>query len=60
VVGDTRAWLQDSTVRDVPHPAEPIRGGKPVCTVFADGVDAADCYAALVRRAQEVYLELGD
>ena len=51
VVGDTRAWLADATVRDVPHPGEAIGEGRPVCTVFAEGADARECYAALVDRA---------
>jgi len=58
VCGDTRAWLDDPTVRDIPHPGEPIRAGHPVCTVFADGVDASACYDALVRRANAMYTEL--
>jgi uncharacterized protein len=58
-IGDTSAWLGDSTVRDVPHPGERIRAGRPVCTVFAPGHDHASCYVALVRRADRVYAELG-
>jgi uncharacterized protein len=58
VAGDTRAWLADSTVRDVPHPGERIRAGRPVCTVFANGRDSAGCHAALVRRAERIYDEL--
>jgi hypothetical protein len=30
-----------------------------VCTVFAEGRDAAACYDALVQRAGKVYAELG-
>jgi len=26
-----------------------------VCTVFAEGADSTECYASLVRRAEEVY-----
>jgi predicted ATP-grasp superfamily ATP-dependent carboligase len=55
VVGDTRAWLSDPSVRDVPHPGERIVAGHPVCTVFASGDDDASCYEALVRRAEQVY-----
>ena len=57
--GDTRAWLADATVRDVPHPDEAIAAGGPVCTVFADGADTASCHAALVRRAGKLYSVLG-
>jgi uncharacterized protein len=58
VVGDTRAWLDDPTISDVPHPGETIHRGRPVCTVFAAGREDADCYDALVRRAAEVYVEI--
>jgi predicted ATP-grasp superfamily ATP-dependent carboligase len=53
-VGDTRAWLADATVRDVPHPGTRIAAGQPVCTVFASGADTRACYANLVRRAELV------
>lgn len=56
--GDTRPWLDDDTVRDVPRPGEWLAAGAPVCTVFARGADAAACHAALVRRAEAVYEEL--
>jgi predicted ATP-grasp superfamily ATP-dependent carboligase len=60
-IGDTRAWLPGdavASVRDVPHPGEPISAGRAVCTVFAAARDANACYAELVRRAQRVYAEL--
>ena len=56
--GDTRAWLDDPTVRDVPHPDEHIPAGRPVCTVFARGATVAECHAALVKRAEAVYVAL--
>ena len=59
-VGDTRPWLDDSSVRDVPHRGERIRAGSPVCTVFARGSDSASCHAALERRAERVYAEIAD
>ena len=59
-IGDTRSWLGDPTVRDVPHPGERIARGRPVCTVFADGTDLSACYAALRERAQRVYDELAE
>ena len=58
VCGDTRAWLDDTTVRDVPHPGEHIRAGRPVCTVFADGADSASCYTSCVLRAERAYEQL--
>ena len=57
-MGDTRAWLRDRNVRDVPRPGERIPRGRPICTVFARGRDARSCYAALVRRAERVYCEV--
>jgi predicted ATP-grasp superfamily ATP-dependent carboligase len=58
VAGDTRDWLGDATVRDVPWPGERILRDRPVCTVFAEGRDAAACHAALVRRAERIYEQL--
>lgn len=55
VCGDTCPWLDDPTVRDVPHPGEHIPKGRPVCTVFANGPDDETCYAALVDRARTMY-----
>jgi predicted ATP-grasp superfamily ATP-dependent carboligase len=57
-VGDTRPWLDDETVRDVPRAGEWVAAGQPVCTVFASGAGAAMCHAALVRRADAVYAQL--
>jgi predicted ATP-grasp superfamily ATP-dependent carboligase len=54
-LGDTRAWLADSSVADVPQPGQRIARGRPICTVFAEGDDDAACYAALVSRARAVY-----
>jgi len=56
--GDTRPWLRDDSVRDVPPPGTRIAAGQPVCTVFAADADADACYAALVHRAQLVYGQL--
>lgn len=57
VIGDSRSWI-DAGIRDVPHPGERIAAGRPVCTVFAAGRDAAACYDALVRAANRVYATL--
>ena len=57
VIGDSRSWI-DAGIRDVPHPGERIETGRPVCTVFASGRDAATCYLELVRQASEVYATL--
>jgi predicted ATP-grasp superfamily ATP-dependent carboligase len=55
VMGDTREWLDDTTLADIPHPLEKIRRGHPICTVFATGRDADSCYERLVSRAAAVY-----
>lgn len=56
-IGETRSWIA-AGIRDVPHPGEHIESGRPVCTVFATGRDAAACHAELVRRANAVYSDL--
>ena len=60
VIGDTGAWLGDTTVRDVPRSGERIDAGEPVCTVFATAPDARRCYQALVRRSESLYEELAE
>ncbi len=57
-IGDTSAWLADPDVRDVPHEGESIAAGRPVCTVFAEGVDVDDCRTALAARAGRIYDDL--
>ena len=57
-VGDTSRWLGDESVRDVPRPGERIAAGRPICTVFAAGPDAAACRDGLVHRAERVYAAL--
>jgi predicted ATP-grasp superfamily ATP-dependent carboligase len=52
---DTRPWLADPDVRDVPHSGETIPRGHPVCTIFATARDDAACYDVLVRKAGEIY-----
>ena len=58
VAGDTTAWLDDPSIRDVPHPGEQIRAGQPVCTVMAEAGDAPGCYATLVSRAERIHAQL--
>ena len=58
VVGDTRGWLADSNVRDVPREGDRIEAGQPICTVFAVASDDASCHALLVERAERIYNEL--
>ncbi len=57
VMGDTRSWLEDTSLADIPHPGERIQRGRPICTVFAGGNDAESCYEGLVSRAAAVYQE---
>lgn len=57
-MGDTRAWVGDADMADVPCPGDRIAAGWPVCTVFAEGHDATACHAALAERAARVYAQL--
>jgi predicted ATP-grasp superfamily ATP-dependent carboligase len=54
-VGDTRRWLEDAAIADVPHPGEQVRRGRPICTVFAEGAEADACRRALWVRAAAIY-----
>ena len=54
-VGDTRDWLGDASVADIPMPGTRVARGQPICTVFARGGDVDACYAGLVARAERVY-----
>ena len=58
VLADTRPWLAQDDVRDIPFPGEKIRRGHPICTVFAQGGDAASCRRRLVERAAALELQL--
>ena len=60
VAPDTRPWLDDRTVRDVPHPGESFAAGQPICTVLAESADMVRCYDTLVARADSVYRQLRD
>jgi predicted ATP-grasp superfamily ATP-dependent carboligase len=53
-MGDTRSWLTDATVRDVPKPGERIVAGQPICTVFAEAEGIERCVTQLQRRAREM------
>jgi predicted ATP-grasp superfamily ATP-dependent carboligase len=54
-IGDTRLWLEDPAVRDVPRAGEFLRAGQPICSVYATARDSDACYRALVARAECVY-----
>ena len=58
VAVDTRTWLGDETVRDIPKPGEPLARGQPICTVFAEGENSGACVEALKRRAHDIYVAL--
>ena len=57
-LGDTRPWLADPSVGDIPHAGARIGRGHPICTVFASGRSGAACRTALFRRAARLYREL--
>lgn len=54
-MADTREWLLDETVADIPVPGTRVPRGRPICTVFASGRDVSECYARLVARADQLY-----
>jgi predicted ATP-grasp superfamily ATP-dependent carboligase len=53
--GDTRRWLRDPAVADVPQPGERIRRGRPICTVFAHRSGIDTCLRALGAKAAMIY-----
>lgn len=55
ILDDTSSWLREGWMADIPHPGERIRQGRPICTIFAEGSDAASCLRRLTRRASSVY-----
>jgi uncharacterized protein len=52
---ETRGWLRDPAIADVPHPGERIPRGRPICTVFASGTNAGTCLRALASKAAGIY-----
>lgn len=54
----THGWLADESLRDLPAPGERIARGRPICTIFARGANAAACRRALVARARALYASL--
>jgi predicted ATP-grasp superfamily ATP-dependent carboligase len=58
LLSDGGGAMPFAAIRDVPRAGERISAGKPVCTVFAAGRDAAECYTGLIRRAAWVYSQL--
>lgn len=54
-VGETRHWVGDVSIADVPHPDERIRRGHPICTVFAQARDGSRCRRLLLKRAAAIY-----
>lgn len=54
-MGDTRRWVGNGSLADVPQPGERIRRGHPICTVFAQGSNVVACRTRLVTRAARIY-----
>jgi predicted ATP-grasp superfamily ATP-dependent carboligase len=52
--GDTRSWLGDEMVRDVPQPGGRMTAGQPICTVFANAGRVAPCVKQLEARARSI------
>jgi len=58
IAGETRRWLDDPSIADIPWPGERIQPGHPICTIFASARSAAECEIRLRARAERVYSEL--
>src|SRR4029434_5935167 len=58
IAGETRRWLDDPSIADIPWPGELIQPGHPICTVFASARSAAECENRLRARAGRVYSEV--
>jgi predicted ATP-grasp superfamily ATP-dependent carboligase len=58
IAPDTDRWLDCGWVRDVPHSGERFEAGWPVCTVFAEGSTADECYHRLAERAAGIAASL--
>lgn len=51
---DTDDWLRDPSLADIPRSRAIIRGGMPICTVFASSPTGEACRLALAARAAEL------
>jgi predicted ATP-grasp superfamily ATP-dependent carboligase len=57
-IGDTRKWLEDDNLHDVPHAGDRMSPGDPVCTVFATAAGVEACCTALRIKAAAIYARL--
>ena len=57
-VGDTHSWATQGAA-DIPHPGESIPAGAPICTLLAQGSDAAAAWQKILDKAQEWRQEKG-
>ena len=57
-VGDTRGWAAEGAA-DIPHPGEFIPAGSPICTLLAEGRQAADAWQKVLLKADEWRQEKG-
>ena len=53
--GDTRSWLADAHIADIPQPGARILRGRPICTVFASASTVSGCLRGLASRAAAIY-----
>jgi uncharacterized protein len=54
-LGNTRGWVGDGSLADVPHSGEKIQRGHPICTLFAEARSGKACQRLLMQRAAQVY-----
>jgi uncharacterized protein len=53
--GETRRWLGDAALADIPHPRQRIARARPICTVFAAARGPEACLHALAGKAAAIY-----
>lgn len=53
-IPNTDSWLADPSLADIPQSDAVIRGGAPICTVFASAATSEACRLALASRAAEL------
>ena len=52
-IGNTHSWAKQD-ISDIPHPGEQIMARAPVCSIFAKGRDASECWANVLDKASTI------
>lgn len=56
---ESYGWMKRG-VRDVPHPGEAIKRGKPICTILTEADSRSGCLANLAEKATAIQGEIND